>query len=82
MYQNFLKYSKLFRRLVCKYYGIRGVTRLTIPFPFYSDFSLNYLLYNEKGEVVKGFKSLREAIREQKRSNQRELGITVIYNKY
>lgn len=82
MYQKFLKTCKWFRKFVCSNFGLSGVERLTIPFPFYSDFDVNFLVYDKTGTVLNGTRTLREAIKERNKRGIETVGISVIYNKY
>ena len=74
--QFFLKHSSLYRKVIHYFFGIKDVHHLSIPFDIYGDFSVNYLGYNKKGLVIKGFKTLRQAIK-----NKGNLGLTVLYNR-
>lgn len=72
-----LKHSVLYRKAINALFGIKNVPKLVIPYSIYGDFSVNYMGYNKDGYVLKGFKTLREAIK-----NRGSLGLTVLYDKY
>lgn len=82
MYQKFLKTCKWFRKLVCNLFGLKNVGVLDVPTSIYSDFKVNYLVYDQNGAVLFGTKTLREALQKRNRKDKVGLGITVIYNKY
>ena len=77
MRKLFLKYCKPYRKFVCKFFGIEGVGRISIPMRLYSNFDNHYLLYDNEGNAKAGYKTLFEALK-----NKNGMGITVIYDKY
>ena len=78
MQKFFLKHCAIYRRLIEKFFGFRvNGGRIHIPFNIYGDFDIHYLSYDENGHVKKGFRTLKEALR-----NRGNLGLTVLYDKY
>lgn len=77
MRKFFLKHSRWYRKLIHKLFGIKEVDILEIPTSVYGDFSVNYMVYDKEGKVTKGFKTLREALK-----NKGNLGLTVLYEGY
>lgn len=78
MQKFFLKHCSIYRLIVKKLFGKpKSSDFLHIPWEIYGDFDVHYLGYDEQGHVKKGFRTLREAIR-----NKGNLGLTVLYDKY
>ena len=77
MKKFFLKHCKLYRKMVCKFFGRYNVPTINIPMSIYGNFDYCYLGFDETGEVKKGFKNIFDAIK-----NRGNLGLTVMYDKY
>ena len=77
MKKFFLKHCKLYRKMVCKFFGRYDVDKISIPMRIYGNFDYCYLGFDKNGNVQKGFKNIFEAIK-----NRGDLGLTVMYDKY
>jgi len=73
----FLKYCKIYRKLIVKLFGKYNVYEFHIPWEIYGDFDIHYLGYDKDGHVKKGFRNIIDALK-----NKGDLGLTVLYDKY
>ena len=77
MKKIFLKYCRPYRWLISKLFGKYNVEKLSLPSAIYGNFKHCYLGFDKDGNVQKGFTSIIDALR-----HKRDLGLTVLYDKY
>lgn len=77
MKKFFLKHCRPYRWLIHKLFGKYEVEMLTIPSAIYGNFDYCYLGFDKNGKVLRGFRSLLDALK-----NRGELGLTVLYDRY
>lgn len=75
MRKFFLSHCVLYRWLVCKLFGKYNPSKLSFPCGILGDFTINYVGYDQDGNVKKGFRNIVEALR-----NKGDLGLTVLYD--
>jgi len=75
MLQRLWIQSAWYRKIIHKLYGLENMPhKLSFPIGILANFDIHYILYDEQGDVISGYNTLREAV-----SNKLKYGISVLY---